>query len=205
MLGAPSNNSGRLRQLTVERLSLSSKALHNIQSIMRRYNPDIHNRQSLRRADHDYAASGIYFVTINTHDRAPLLGTVRRYGIEVTDAGRMINREWNGLAKRFPGIKLDAFIIMPDHIHGILILPHSEIDASITLGRVIQAYKSLTTKRYSEGVREKEWPDFNGRLWHYNYNDRIIRSHDELVAKRKYIADNPRRRWVRDFGQEAPE
>ncbi|HEX9116369.1 MAG TPA: transposase, partial [Anaerolineae bacterium] len=67
--------------------------------------------------------------------------------------------------------------------------PHGTLPG--TVGRVVQAFKSLTTRAYAEGVRHKGWPELPGRLWQRNYYDRVIRSERELAAIRQYIEDNP--------------
>jgi hypothetical protein len=66
---------------------------------------------------------------------------------------------------------------------------------SDSLGRIIQAFKSITTVEYIRGVERSGWPPFPGRLWHRNYHDRIIRSMPQLWRVAQYIADNPAR-WT---------
>jgi putative transposase len=73
----------------------------------------------------------------------------------------------------------------------------------VHLGRVMQAFKSLTTRHYSHGVREYRWPEFDYRLWQRSYHDRIIRSEMELATLRAYIQANPSRRWERQFNAHA--
>ena len=68
---------------------------------------------------------------------------------------------------------------------------------AVSLGRIIHAYKSLTTKHYIDGVRTLGWPAFPGRLWQPNYYEHIIRSDKSLDRHREYIASNPARRWMK--------
>ncbi|MEA3414666.1 MAG: transposase [Thermodesulfobacteriota bacterium] len=70
-----------------------------------------------------------------------------------------------------------------------------------TLGRIMQAFKSITTNRYIAGVKQKQWPPFPGKLWQRNYYEHIVRDENELNDIRKYIMDNPRK-W--DLDRENP-
>ncbi len=105
----------------------------------------------------------------------------------------MISRVWRELPERYPGVALDAFIVMPDHLHGIIVLEQAGIHDPMTLGDVVHRFKSFTTARYRIAVREDGWPRLHGRLWHRNYYERIVRDHTALQAIRRYIANNPSR------------
>lgn len=83
--------------------------------------PDRH-RRSLRLKDYDYARAGAYFVTICAQDRACLFGDIVDGEMRLNDAGRMVVAVWDALPDRFQGIGLDAFVLMPNHIHGIIVL-----------------------------------------------------------------------------------
>ena len=82
-------------------------------------------RKSIRLGNYDYSSAGAYFVTICSQSRANWFGTVTRDGMQLNDAGQMILKTWNELLNRFD-IELDTFIIMPDHVHGIIILPTTQ-------------------------------------------------------------------------------
>jgi putative transposase len=86
------------------------------------YNPDIHHRRSIRLQNFDYASAGAYFVTICTQLRECLFGEVVDDVMVANDAGRMVESVWYGLPERFSGIELDAFVILPNHVHFILFL-----------------------------------------------------------------------------------
>ena len=124
----------------------------------------------------------------------------------------MAQAVWEAPPHRFPSIELDAFVIIPNHIHGILIVDGpvgvplvGALDrerattgerattrvAPTILGDVVGAYKSLTTVEYIRGVERHGWQPFNGRLWHRNYYERVIRDGHELDRAREYIANNP--------------
>ena len=168
---------------------------------MSRFDRDRFHRSSNRRQDHDYHLNCMYFVTIKVHEGADLFGAVERGGIRMKPAARMLRLEWFALRERFADVVPAAFIVMPDHVHGIITIGQSAESQGqpTSLPRVAQAYKSLTTRRYTQGVREDAWEPFNGKVWQRNYYDRIIRSQTELEAYERYIADNPRRRWEREF------
>ena len=84
------------------------------------YNPDIHHRRSVRLKNYDYSQNGAYFVTICTHNRECLFGKVVEGEMVVNEYGAIAGEEWLQLEMRFPNVKLDAFQIMPNHIHGII-------------------------------------------------------------------------------------
>jgi REP element-mobilizing transposase RayT len=86
------------------------------------YDPDRHHRRSIRLRGYDYTQPGAYFVTICAHERRCLFGALDGGALRLTDAGRMIERWWGELNRKFPGAQTDAFVIMPDHIHGIIII-----------------------------------------------------------------------------------
>ena len=95
-----------------------------------------YRRKSKRLTGYDYTQPGPYFVTINARTHDPIF--------EHPHLRTILRETWQSLPQRFPGMKLDAFVIMPNHIHGILWLPGQGQPAP-TLSRVIGAYKSLTT------------------------------------------------------------
>ena len=84
------------------------------------YNPDIHHRRSIRLKGYDYSRAGAYFVTIVTQGRACCFGEVASKEMCLNDAGRMACQVWESLSLRFSGIEIDAFVVMPNHIHGII-------------------------------------------------------------------------------------
>ena len=84
------------------------------------YNPDIHHRMSVRLKNYDYSQNGAYFVTICTHNRECLFGEVVESAMIVNEYGAIAGDEWLQLEMRFTSVKLDAFQIMPNHIHGII-------------------------------------------------------------------------------------
>ncbi|MFN4294850.1 MAG: transposase, partial [Thermoflexales bacterium] len=92
------------------------------------YDPQKHHRRSIRLKGYDYSQAGAYFITIVAQDRACLFGEVVDGEMRLNDAGRMVWDEWNALPDRFPGLELDAFVVMPNHVHGIIVLTGSAPD-----------------------------------------------------------------------------
>jgi len=86
------------------------------------YNPNRHHRRSIRLEEYDYRQAGLYFVTICTQDRLCLFGEVVDGEMVLNEAGRMIRRIWDELPQHYPGVETDAVQIMPNHVHGIIIL-----------------------------------------------------------------------------------
>ncbi len=130
----------------------------------------------------------------------------------LNDAGQMIQTEWLKLSQRFTHVELDEFIVMPNHLHGIMIIhddgnvgaplvgapgPGAGTRPAPTLGDMVGAFESITTNGYILGVKQQGWPRFSGKLWQRNYHDRIIRDDDELNRIREYIICNPPK-WDED-------
>jgi len=86
------------------------------------YDPARHHRRSIRVKGYDYAQPGAYFVTICAQDRECRFGTVADGVMHLNDAGRMVASVWDELPIFYPGVDIDAFVVMPNHIHGIIIL-----------------------------------------------------------------------------------
>jgi len=177
------------------------------------YDPNRHHRRSIRLKGYDYSQAGAYFITLCTQDRACLFGKVVNGEMRLNDAGRMVLAEWNRLPERFPQVVLDAFVVMPNHVHGILVItdPAPTVGATVgatptvgattrvapTVGNIIGAFKSRVTVEYIRGVKTSGWPPFRGRLWQRNYYEHIIRNERALNAIRRYILENPLR-WHLD-------
>jgi hypothetical protein len=84
------------------------------------FDPSRHHRRTIRLRGYDYAQGGAYFVTIGTQNRAPLFGSVIDGEMTLSDAGMMVASVWKSIPKRFPDVAMDEFVIMPDHMHGVV-------------------------------------------------------------------------------------
>src|SRR5712692_1750517 len=140
-----------------------------------------YTRKSLRLATHNYGWSGTYFVTIRVKEPDPLF--------ETPELRSILTRVWLALPERYPGLTLDEFVIMPDHIHFIMRL-EGNVEKPTTLGAVIRAYKSITTVDWLHHI-EATGLNCMGRFWQDNYYERIIRDERDLEQTREYIRNNP--------------
>ena len=146
-----------------------------------KYNPDRYTRRSLRLPTHDYTATGAYFITIRTYQSEPLL--------EIPELRKILLQTWQALPGRFPGVTLDEFVIMPDHMHFIDWL-NDQVDNAPPLGRVVGAYKSLTTVAWLKHIKDTH-QERSGLLWQRNYFEHILQSKLQLEQRRQYIRNNP--------------
>lgn len=94
------------------------------------YDPNRHHRRSIRLKGYDYAQPGAYFVTVVTQHLKWLFGEIVHGQMVLNDAGRMIQTVWDAIPEHHPGIEIDAFVIMPNHIHGIIVI--TDVNASAT-------------------------------------------------------------------------
>jgi REP element-mobilizing transposase RayT len=135
-------------------------------------------RKRLRLRDFDYGSNGAYFVTVCTDGRSALFAG---------DAGVLVEHELTALTVRFAGVTLDEYMVMPDHLHAIILILNGAVD----LPHIMQAFKSLSMLRLRErGLR--------GRIWQRGYFDRVIRNDRELDALRNYIRTNPLAKQIVD-------
>jgi len=138
-----------------------------------------HNRRSIRLRGYDYGRSGVYFVTICTNYRGPLLCHIVGSSVRLTAAGRRVSECWEELPIHFPYLVLDEFVVMPDHVHGILHIRDCRV------GRI-------NADRGTPGTP----------VWQRNYFERVIRGNAQLDRVRVYIATNPIR-WARKAAKSA--
>lgn len=171
------------------------------------YDPDLHHRQSLRLQSFDYTAAAVYFLTICTHGRRCIFGDVEEGEMRLGAAGAVAAEEWTRSAGIRPYVTLDAFVVMPNHVHGVVVTNttsqppgrtanHTPQRATSSLGSFVAGYKSAVTARI------KTLPDApSGPVWQRNYYEHIIRKTEDLDRVRDYIANNPAR-W--DLDRENP-
>jgi len=127
----------------------------------------------------------------------------------VNEAGWMIHETWHEIPDHYAGIELDVMQIMPNHVHDIIVVREVGTDPCVcpfsmpdngraqgpsptTLPDVIKQFKTLTTRRYIDGLHSHVWHSFSGKLWQRSYHDRIIRNETESNKLRTYICNNPR-------------
>jgi REP element-mobilizing transposase RayT len=161
-------------------------------------NPGNHHRRSIRLRSYDYSLNGAYFITICIHHHECVLGEISQNQMAVNAAGEMVAQQWEALTQRFSSLQLDEFIVMPNHIHGILVFDNeAENSSKSTLGDIVGAFKSITTHEYINGVKQHNWQAFDKKFWQRNYYEHIIRSEESLNQVREYIIHNPAN-WPQD-------
>ena len=177
-----------------------------------KYDAEKHHRRSIRLKGYDYGSVGAYFVTICTQNRACWFGAVADGEMQLNEVGRIAQVSWHELPARFPNISLEVSVVMPNHIHGIIIVgaqfiaPQDRIlnliastsqgamNRAPTLGEIVRSYKAVS----SRVIRRSTTPDF---AWQRNYYEHVIRGDDSLNRIRQYVLDNPSH-WV--FDRENP-
>ena len=159
------------------------------------------NRQSIRLKKYDYSQKGLYFITIVTQGRKNLFGEIIDNKMVLNIAGEMIEEIHNNIVNDFEMIRLHKYIIMPNHIHTIIEIVGVPLvgtrDKNKTIGDIIGAFKSITTNRYIQMVKENSVSPFEKRIWQRNYWDHIIRDENDYNKITEYIVNNPLT-WAED-------
>lgn len=174
-------------------------------------------RKSIRLKRYDYSQAGAYFVTISTQDRQCIFGDIvtapMRAGLEpapttarstatkrridridppparmcLNEAGRIVEYTWNDLPNHNKNIVLDTFAIMPNHIHGIIVIADVPTDMERHgLPEIIRQFKTFSARRIN-----KLWQTPFIRLWQRNYYEHVIRDDDDYRRITEYIINNP--------------
>ena len=163
--------------------------------------PQSNNRRSIRLKEFDYSNPNWYYVTICTNERINYFGKIVNSKIILSDIGNKAKEFWEQIPEHFDYIELDSFIIMPNHIHGIIIINSRNVQLNIptkrkdnyfskissqkgALGIVIRTYKAMVKKWSNETIYTKF-------KWQRNYFEHIIRNENDLFNTRRYIALNP--------------
>ena len=164
-----------------------------------KFDPYIHHRHSIRLKKYDYSQNGFYFITICTNNREcffekhPVLKNI-------------VRNQWENIPKHFPCVELDEYIIMPNHIHGIIVvgatftvaqyqrLSRNHFGAGArpapTIGDIVGSFKSLCINEWLKYIKQNTINEL-GKFWQRNYYEHIIRNDHELNRIRKYIINNP--------------
>ena len=169
-----------------------------------KYGPAKQRRRAIRLRDYDYTTPGSYFVTITAVDRTCLFGDITDGEMRLNDAGRIVQTVWRELPSHYPHVPPDAYIVMPNHIHGIIVLSdRNDVGAGFKpaptrhgIPEIVRAFKTFSARRINE---MRCTPRVS--IWQRNYFEHIIRSEESLNRIRQYILDNPAR-W--DFDRENP-
>ena len=140
---------------------------------------ELPNRKDRRLKGWRYT-SGRYFITCNTKANKPLFGAVINGRMILNAAGKIAEACWRAIPEHFPSAQIDAFVIMPNHVHGIVQL------SQYTLGDIIGAYKSAVSRTIG-----KQFGTPGEAVWHRNYWDVIVKDEKALENIRNYIRFNP--------------
>jgi len=156
--------------------------------------------ESSRLKGWDYSAIGYYFVTICTRGRECFLGDVIDGDVRLSPAGEIVAEEWQKTELLRCNVNLDEWVIMPNHLHGIIVInsetPHRGVstigcgrDVPVarllkgSLGAIVGQFKSVCTKRI--------WAIGHDFAWQPRFHDEIIRDEKSLDVIREYIRNNP--------------
>lgn len=171
---------------------------------------DRYRIESARLRGWDYSADGHYFITVCTKNRECFLGQIENGKMLPSPAGKVVEEEWKRTEQVRPDVRLDAWVMMPNHVHGIVILQNRAGKSPVetprrgvslakdtkaklhagSLGAVIGQFKSVSTKH----IRAVGVHDF---AWQPRFYDRIIRDENALAEIRAYILNNPNA-WEED-------
>jgi len=165
-----------------------------------------HHRRSIRLKEYNYSQIGAYFVTLCVKHRESLLGHILDGKMRMNEVGRIVEDCWRWLCGQYEYVSLDEWIVMPNHLHRVVLIVDKCRGGSRTaptnvvrkpLGRLIGTFKTISTKRINEMC------DTSGiSFWQRNYYEHIIRNENELNNIREYIRYNPLQ-W--QFDRENPE
>jgi putative transposase len=169
-----------------------------------------YHRHSIKMKEYDYSRAGYYFSTICTANREQVLGKISGNRMILSDIGLIVKDHWQGISSRFAYIVLVDYVIMPDHIHGIIMLQEHETkkglinqtptknswilseNPKLTLGKIIRFFKAKTSKV----LHERGHINFR---WQRNYYEHMVRNDFELGKIREYIRSNVTQ-WPNDNG-----
>jgi len=153
------------------------------------------NRKSIRLKEYDYSQPGEYFITICTYKHKCIFGDIINEEMMLSEHGLIARKCWDDIPKHFPFVTLDVFVIMTNHIHGIIIINHHGRDVQLnvptrlspqknTLSVIIRTYKAaVTTQCYKNGNYDFKWQP--------RYYEHVIRDDRDLINIRDYIINNP--------------
>ena len=165
-------------------------------------------------------------MTVCAQDRVNRFGDIVNEKMHLNETGRGVAETWEWLKGRYNNIGLDAWVIMPNHIHGIVLIVgadlrvrpqredrksngHKQLEhqrqkenqpgghAGPPLQEIIQWFKTMTTNGYINEVKYGRFPPFEKRIWQRSFYDHVIRDDDDLNRVREYIQNNPLR-WALD-------
>jgi putative transposase len=168
------------------------------------YDPEKHHRRSVRIKGYDYTQPGVYYITICTKERQCIFGEVINGQMRLNFLGDIAHTCWLAIPNHFASFQLDTFVIMPDHVHGLLaivdntpvtkqqrpILTREQFGQPVrgSIPTAIRSYKGAVTRLIHKFCETTEVP-----VWQDGFHESIIRDEEILNCKRQYIINNPQR------------
>jgi REP element-mobilizing transposase RayT len=169
-----------------------------------KYNRQFHNRHSIRLKEFDYSQPGAYFFTAVTKERESLFGMISDGEMHLNKLGDIVQAAWMDLPNHYPYLELGTFMIMPNHVYGIVVLtvgaglgPAPTVEPTPTpfrygLPEIIRAFKSFSARWVNEYLGAT-----GHSLWQRNYYEHVIRDQKEWERIHQYIESNPLQ-WEQD-------
>jgi len=163
------------------------------------------HRRSIRLPGRDYSWPDTYFITICTAERKPLLGRIENGAMRQNVLGRLVRTNWMKIPREFAAVELDTFVVMPNHVHGIIQL-HRRVAPDepqyrlaqfakpqlASISWIVRAFKATVTREARQILRRPKLA-----VWQRNYFERIVRDTHEYKEIHRYIQDNPKN-WDQD-------
>ncbi len=147
-------------------------------------------RRPPRLVGFDYASPGAYFITICTEERSCFFSSLNAYQIEKNEIGEAVSECWLAIPQFYSFVVLDVWVLMPNHLHGILWITEGN-NSKKSLGQIVGSFKARSASQISKrGLTDR-------KIWQSDFYEHIIRSEVELFRIREYIANNPEN-WVID-------
>ncbi|AJO88633.1 TPA: transposase [Haemophilus influenzae] len=166
-----------------------------------KYNAGIHHRRSIRLKHYNYRSEGFYFITICCKNKECLFGHIINQQMQLNDLGNYVKQCWENIPMFFPQVRIDEFVIMPNHLHGIIEIIEQvkgkcnlplqlratqlpQKGTSQTIGSIVRGFKAGVTS----------WARKNSEIfdvWQRNYYEHIIRDEKSYLQIYEYIQNNP--------------
>ena len=145
-------------------------------------------RRSIRLKDYDCSQQGAYFVTICVYGRRCIFGDIHDAVMQRNEFGNLVLQTWHALPDHNSGIVLDAFVVMPNHVHGIVMIERAGLEPAPTaLPEIIRQLKTFSSRKINQLRNTPQQP-----IWQRGYYEHVIRHQASLNNIREYIQQNPR-------------
>ena len=153
------------------------------------------DRKSLRLKTYDYTQPGYYFITICCHNKQHLFGAIKNNQMHLNLAGFAVNECWYQIPEHYPNVILLDFVIMPNHVHGIIEITNQGQLKSKTIGSIVRGFKIGVTKWFRQNLKNT-FP-IGKSIWQRNYWEHVIRNQESYIEIAQYIKNNPLS-WEKD-------